>query len=341
MHIDQLKFISDQYYRSRSSYGYRDGDNYKGNSLRTRHHSDPAFRTDYHHNVRRWHSHERYPEEYRNRYLPEVRASRYSADDPRERRYGSVQYLDYSSRRYREEFEDARKDLDRFQRYGSFKEYGNNYRDRDYKYNKADLSLGGDYYGKQYGDDLKYSNSIDKWRDGKHRYKDTRSGMDKHREDDRYREQSRAGYDRWRDHKGQVDRFSDFPIDDRSRDYRDTAYDSQTRGRDRYEGERYSDYGMRNQNTTDPYRESHSGVQYRDDRDYQNSSKYRDSRHQSYGADFETSERERRHRSRNPPQQLHLEGRAGPASPSAGKRDELRSRERKVGTYTKDQDSGF
>ncbi|KAF2359362.1 C2 domain [Trinorchestia longiramus] len=328
---DESGYSRGQYWRSRNS--YLDDDYYKtteGDFLRSKHHSDPAFKTDYH-CVRRWHSTERYPDEYKTRHLPEIKLSRYASDDPRERRYGSAQYLDHTSRRYREEFDYARKDLDRFQRFGSFKDYGHHYHDDRHK-----DRYGSDYYskGKSYSDDLRYS--YDKYHEPKDpyllsdRYRDTRTNTERYRDEERLRTQQKQSLNRWKDQRDLYDssRYQEtlnpLYMDERTRDYRDN-YDA--RGRDcadRYHDDRYYDY--RSPAAYDPYRDTDQSVytsaQYRDERAYQDS-KYRDSRYGGYG-ELESTERDRKHRSRNPPQQLNLEGRTGPASPSTG-----RSRDRK------------
>ncbi|XP_047739944.1 uncharacterized protein LOC125178991 [Hyalella azteca] len=323
-----------QYWRSRNS--CLDDEYYKrteGDFLRARHHSDPAFRTDYQ-CVRRWHSTDRYPDEYRTvRHLPDIKLSLCPPEDPRERKYGSAQYLDHAARRYREEFDFARKDLDRFQRYGSFKDYGHHYHD-----DRQRDKFGSGYYsrGKSCSDDLRYA--YDKYHDSTDayfsadRYRDTRTNTERYRDEERQRLQQKQGLHRWKNQRDLYDpsRYQEtlnpLYLDDRARDFRD-SYDTRGRdGHDRYHDDGYYDYG--NQTGYDPYRETTQSVytssQYRDDRAYQES-RYRDARHSGY-SDFETSERERKHRSRNPPQQLSLEGRAGPASP---RRDEIRSRDRK------------
>ena len=206
-----------------------------------RHHSDPSFRTEYQ-GVRRWHSADRYPDEYRNRYLPDIKTtSRYASDDPRERRYGSAQYLDYSSRRYREEFDYARKDLDRFQRYGSFKDYGNNFPDR-YRTNDQ-YRDGTDYYNrdnKSYNEDYKYFTSNDKYRDTKDSYSK-----------DPYRDSKDFYRDPIDPYRNSKDQYRD--MKDPYRNSKDT-YD----GKDPYKKDHYQDL-------TDPYR--NSKAPYRDPKD--------------------------------------------------------------------------
>lgn len=276
--------------------------------------------------------------------MPDIgRASRYQADDPRERKYGSAQYLDHASRRYREEFEYARKDLDRFQRFGSFKDYGHHYHDDRYK-----DKYGSEYYrgGRSHSEDPRYTvSALDKYYDTKDpysqsdRYRDTRTNTEKYRDEERLRNQQRhSSKSRWKDQRDLYDstRYQEtvnpLYMDDRARDYRD-AYDSRTRDgySDRYHDDRQYDTGYRSHSAHDPYRDTQSvytSTQYRDDRAY-SEGKYRDS--SRYYNEFESGERDRKHRSRNPPHQLNLEGRAGPASPS--RRDEMRSRDRKVCFY--------
>ena len=170
-----------------------------------------------------------------------------------------------------------------------------------------------------------YLPSRDSYRDQKELYpgiersRGPKTNTERYKEEERIREHQRLtwrdpreAYDSSRQHH---DQFlpPGYGPDDRHLNYPDGSYD--THGRPIYDNNGYRNHQNNSMDTHEyqekqpPQKKPQSGNWY----------------------EFELSKNDKRHRSRPPPQQLNLEGRNVPASPpSGGRRDDMRSRDRKV-----------